>query len=402
VVVPHNPYRLLGKDYYRLAYSQNFWPDRLLAQYYHDIDYFLPQTAYSMRGNTLVKSWLGQDRFLASIAFDEFLFSAQSDLPASSLLGYLYKSRVAYAIEKQNHSPDYPRGLPEIEGYALYTNERVYAGVFGEIMKLRALGDQPYFGYFHLFSPHSPYRPGSRFTRLFVDDGFKPPAKPVNPHFATVFTDSEEDVLKKRLVYDQQVAHVDAEFGKLIDKLDENGILDESYLIFTSDHGEMFERGYTGHGGWVMYEPVIRIPLLIHAPKQSTRRDINTLTSNVDLLPTLLKLAGREIPAEIEGEVLPGFGGQASTDRAIYSLCAWENSTFLPLTKSIFTLHKSQYKLIAYLGYDQSGDFYELYDLGSDPEELREISAEKPEIFSQLKAEFGQKLAQVNAPFVRR
>src|SRR5687768_11617725 len=73
-VIPYNPYTLLGRDYYRLMFSQNFWPDRLVAQYYDQVDDFLPQTAYSMRGNTLVKSWVGKDRLLASIAFDEFLF----------------------------------------------------------------------------------------------------------------------------------------------------------------------------------------------------------------------------------------------------------------------------------------------------------------------------------------
>jgi arylsulfatase A-like enzyme len=400
-VVPNNPYRLLGKGYRRMAFSQNFWADRLLAQYYYDIDEFLPQTAYSMRGNTLVKSWVGKDRFLASIAFDEFLFAAQSDLPASSLLGYLYKSRVAHAIETQNKAPDYPRGFPEIEGYALYNNERVYAGVFDEIMNLRTLANGPYFGYFHLFSPHAPYRPNSRFSRSFVKDGFKPKAKPVNPNFAAYFYEPEEDVLKKRLLYDQQVAQVDAELGKLLEKLEAQGVLEDTYIIVTSDHGETFERGFAGHGGLVMYEPVIRIPLLIHAPGQETRQDIDTPTSNIDLLPTLLQIAGKEIPGDLEGKVLPGFGGQDTPGRSIFSMCAWENSTFQPLTKAAFAMRKGNYKLLAYPGYAQEGSAYELYDLVNDPEERREISAEQTHIFTELKAEFEQALDLANQPYAR-
>jgi arylsulfatase A-like enzyme len=399
--IPCNPYTLLGKSYYRMAFMQNFWPDRLVAQYYQDVDHFLPQTAYSMRGNTLVKSWVGKDRFLASIAFDEFLFSAQSDLPASSLLGYLYKSRVAYSIEKQNKSPEYPRGLPEVEGYEVYSNEKIYAGVLEEIKGMHQQARKPYFGYFHLFSPHSPYRPGSRFLRLYVNDGFQPLEKPINPHFAMLFAESNDDLFRRRLLYDQQVAQVDAEIGKLIDKLDAQGILDESYFIVTSDHGEMFERGYAGHGGMMMYEPVLQIPLLIHEPKQSERKDVHTLTSNIDILPTLLSIAGKEVPASVEGKVLPGFGDVENPDRSVFSMCAEENSAFLPITKSVFSMHKGNYKLISYLGYDDAKEIYEMYDLENDPDEMRDISTEKPNVFSQLKTEFLQNLALANQPFER-
>lgn len=74
----NNFYTLLGNAYERLAFSQNPWPDRLLSQFYHDIDRFLPITSYSLRGNKLVSDKAGADRYLASLAFEEFLFTFRS------------------------------------------------------------------------------------------------------------------------------------------------------------------------------------------------------------------------------------------------------------------------------------------------------------------------------------
>ena len=396
-LVRYNPYTLLGRDYFRLMFSQNFWPDRLVAQYYGDVEKFLPQTAYSMRGNTLVKSWVGDDRFLASIAFDEFLFPAQTDRPGSALLNYFYKSRVSRSIEMQKIQPGYPAGVPEVEGYNVYLNEQIYKGVLAEILDLQ--DRHPYFAYFHLFSPHSPYKPGGKFSRLFKDDGLTFPVKALNPQFTARFSTPEEELLRKRLAYDRQVAQVDAEFGKLITQLEANGILDNSYIILTSDHGEMFERGFDGHGGLMMYEPVLQIPLLIHAPRQTERIDIDIPTSNVDILPTLLSLAGKEIPAMMEGKVLPGFGATENPERPVFAMCAWENSAFLPITKAALSMHKGAYKLIAYLGYGGEDGIFELYDVQNDPEEMHELSHDIPAVFTALKDEFFMHLAAANRPF---
>ena len=398
-VIPYNPYTLLGNDYYRLMFSQNFWPDRLVAQSYNDVDDFLPQTAYSMRGNTLVKSWVGKDRFLASIAFDEFLFPAQTDLSGSALLNYIYKSRVSHSIETQKTQPGYPHGVPEVEGYDVYLNEQIYQGVLTEILRLEE--KRPYFAYFHLFSPHSPYKPGGKFARLYREDGLQVQPKTANLHFASRFSESEAGLLIKRTAYDRQVTQVDAEFGKLINRLEASRILDNTYIIVTSDHGEMFERGFDGHGGLMMYEPALRIPLLIHAPKQAVRNDIHTPTSNVDVLSTLLSISGKKIPEGLDGQVLAGLGGKEDKERPIFSMCAWQNSAFLPITKAALSMRKGSYKLIAYLGYSGDDSLYELYDLENDPEEMKELSKDVPSVFSRMKEDLLDHLEDANRPYAK-
>ena len=85
--------------------------------------------------------------------------------------------------------------------------------------------------------------------------------------------------------------------------MEESGMLENTWLIFTSDHGEMFERGINGHMTVCQHEPVMKIPLIIFEPGQTTRRDVYTPTNSVDVLPTLLHLTGQPVPDWVEGEV---------------------------------------------------------------------------------------------------
>lgn len=393
----NNPYTLLGGDYYRTMFSQNLYADRLVGQFYNDVDRFLPMTSYSFREDNLVMDKFGQDRYMASVVFDEFLTPLQTGIPGSPIFGYIHKSlNLRTILEHENH-PDYPRGVPEAENFFNYLNETVYRGVLEEILHLRDQ-EKPFFSYFHLFSPHAPYKPGRDFWKLFEGDGFEPPHKPMHP-YTPGFSDA--DLLDKRLRYDQQIAHIDAEFGKVIDQLSAQGLLDNSYVIVTSDHGEMFERGFFGHSGPLMYEPVIRIPLLIHAPGQTTREDVRLPTSNVDVLPTILSFANREIPPNMDGQVLPASGGAENAERPLFSMNAIENSQFLPLTKAAISMNKGEYKLIAYLGYENMDHPYEFYELESDPEELHNLAETDSLAFTRLKEEFLDHLADANRPYLR-
>jgi len=393
--VSDNPYTLLGRDYFRLAFSQNPWPDRLVSQFYEDVDRFLPSTAYSLRGNKLVSDKVGKDRYLASIAFEEFLFTLSTDVMGSSLLGYIYKSLALDSILNTRKHPWYPRGAPEVEGFTTYINEDIYGGVLREILNLEGR-NEPYFSYFHLFSPHYPYKPGRKYWKLFEGDGFQPVPKPMHP-FGFGFSD--EDLLGKRTLYDQQVANVDAEFGNLIEHLDAEGVLEHSYIVVTSDHGEIFERGFYGHGGVILYEPAIKIPLLISEPGQTTPNEVHALTSNVDVLPTLLHIADKEIPAELEGKILPGFGGSENLERPVFCLYAAENPVLRPLHKAAIAMRKGPYKLIATFGYPDYDNIFELYDLENDAEELNDISKTELAIFKPLKEELLDHLNAANKPY---
>jgi arylsulfatase A-like enzyme len=201
--------------------------------------------------------------------------------------------------------------------------------------------------------------------------------------------------------YDEYIANVDAEFGLLMDQLEASGILDHSYFIVTSDHGELFERGENGHNTFLLYDSVIHIPLLISAPQQKERQDFHSLTSNIDLLPTLLNIAGKDNPSSLEGRFLPGFGGKedANSSRSIFAVEAKTNSAFGPLKRATITLMKENYKIIYYGDYPRYSNIFELYDLADDIDEKQDLFAQGLSMAALLKEELLDTLSTVNKPF---
>ena len=128
----------------------------------------------------------------------------------------------------------------------------------------------PSFTYLHFMPPHMPYVPARDFIGAF-DDGWSPPEKKKHRLAPGVSPARLNDL---RTSYDEFVANLDYEFGRLVDHLETTGRFEDSYIIFTSDHGEYFERGVSGHSTPLLFEPGIRIPLVVHAPGQRTRQDV--------------------------------------------------------------------------------------------------------------------------------
>lgn len=395
-----NIFRLLGNDFHRYVFSQNLLSDVLAAQFGEDVEEHLPPTSFSIGGDDLLMDKFPNDRALSWHVFQDFLVALSPYLPASLIGGYLNSVNSLRKISyyRAGKVPDHPYGAPLLADYNIaYTNDRLFRGVAAEIQRLAAHSDSPCFAYFHLYSPHEPYKPHRRFTNLFVDDGYRPPFKPHHP-LAGNFSD--DDLLHKRLMYDQFIANVDAEFGTLMDTLEAAGALKNTWIIVTSDHGQLFERGDHGHGTNLMNEGVLHIPLLISAPGQTERQDVYIPTSNVDLLPTLLFLLGQEVPGVVEGTILPAFGASAETDRPVFSIQAPYNSAFAPLQKGSMAMRKGAYKLIAYLGYPEFQQGFELYNLEEDPDELNDLFAKESVIANRMRDEFLTALERANQPFV--
>jgi arylsulfatase A-like enzyme len=205
-----------------------------------------------------------------------------------------------------------------------------------------------------------------------------------------------------RREYDEFIADLDAEFGRLLADLEKTGILQTSYAIVTSDHGDLFERGEVGHATALLYAPVTQIPLLISAPGQHTRSDFHSVTSNVDFLPTILHIAGREIPPWVEGKLLPGFGGAEDLERGIFSMMAKDNPAFQPITHATFALIKGGYELLNYAGYPGHPDQYELYHLGEDPHELHNLFSKDITAASHMQEELQEAINAANRNFQKK
>jgi arylsulfatase A-like enzyme len=253
-------------------------------------------------------------------------------------------------------------------------------------------------GYFHFWPPHAPYRTHRDFVGRFAGDGLNIPSKPLD-----LFGDNGPKT-KNRREYDEYILYVDREFGRFYDKLEQDGLLENTWLVLTADHGEMFERGIEGHRTFVLYESIVRTPLLIFEPGRTSRTDIYENTSAVDVMPTLLHVTGQQEAAWTEGTVLSPFASnEPDNERSVYVVQAEKSEQYGPLTIATLSIRKGDYKLMYFYGYEElgtGGERIELYNIKDDPEELKDIYNIDNGIGQELLNELKAKLEEMNAPYL--
>ena len=353
----------MGAEWTRYGYSQNAWAGLLLNQFAADIDVRVPILSFGAISPWLIADGL-PDSTLAYRALDTFLLSKSE--PAGSLLLGLADRMLGHRRSQRLESPDYPRGLPEAVTLPFYYEMET---LFDGIIDFTAGLEPPFLAYLHLMPPHEPYRPARAYARHF-DDEWRAPGKPA--HRLVASPDTDERLNAGRQNYDRFIANLDAEFGRLMEAMEGAGLLDTTYVILTSDHGEMFERGERGHGTVLLYQPVIKIPLLIRPPGGVDPQHIHEPSGAVDVLPTVLSLAGRPVPAWCEGRVLPGLDRPAGQPKPVFSVEAKDNRAFERIRRGTVAMRKNGMKMIYYTGYERD-DAFELYDVDEDPEELRDV-----------------------------
>lgn len=386
------------KKYYNFAYSHNPYVIRLLDQIEGDLADYIPQQDLCLNKDWVVE-YFSKDWDIAELSRQQIVGKTKKNILINSLflpeLFNLIDDRETEKILEQ-YGELFPRGVPKL-GYIYYLLED---GI-DFLTEYFGLIPQPFFGYFHFFPPHKPYTPRREFTDLFIDDDINIPKKPKH-----IFSQghNHKEIISNRLFYDQNISYVDAEFARLFEYMESSGLLENTWLIFTSDHGEMFERGIIAHSTESLHEPVIKIPLLIFEPGQTSRRDIFTPTSCIDVLPTLLHVTNQEIPNWIEGEILPPYrSSELDPKRSIFSVQARYNGETEPLNEASVAMIKGRYKIHAYFGYDalpSEETLYEVYDLKNDPEELSNLYSTEDSVSQELQKELDEKLKYINEPFL--
>ncbi|WP_296635690.1 sulfatase [Polaribacter sp.] len=173
------------------------------------------------------------------------------------------------------------------------------------------------------------------------------------------------------------IRSVDENVGRVLDYLEENGLADNTLIVYTSDQGF-----YLGEHGWFdkrfMYEQSFRTPLLMRLPKGYERKgEVPALVQNIDYAPTFLDIAGVTIPKEIQGNsikplLLDNTNDNKWRDAVYYHYYEFPNEH---MVKKHYGVRTDRYKLIHF--YDDI-DVWELYDLQTDPEEMNNLFG-KPE-----------------------
>lgn len=188
--------------------------------------------------------------------------------------------------------------------------------------------------------------------------------------------------------YMKTVKSLDENVGRVLDYLEQEGLLENTLVVYTSDQGF-----YMGEHGWFdkrfMYEESMRTPLIMRLPDRFVRengleadgandgkpRDIPELVQNIDYAPTFLELAGAEIPDDIQGvslvPLLKGEHPDTWRDALYYHFYEYPAEH---MVKRHYGIRTDRYKLIHFYN---DIDEWELFDLRSDPQELHNLYGQK-------------------------
>ena len=165
-----------------------------------------------------------------------------------------------------------------------------------------AIPERPLFLWVHYIDPHGPYDAPPETPQRFNHTGRVEvsPRMIQGAHLRGGVTDALAYIDR----YDEEIAFVDAEIGRLLEGYERLGFGNEAYTVLAADHGETmieFDRWFSH--GFHVYEPIIRVPLAIRGPGIEGESEFARV-SLVSITPTLLDLAGVEIPPDLDGESL--------------------------------------------------------------------------------------------------
>jgi len=179
-----------------------------------------------------------------------------------------------------------------------------------------------------------------------------------------------EQVRAARRAYYGAISYFDDQVGSIVAALDAAGLAENTCTIVLADHGEMLgERGL-----WYkmsFFEPACRVPLIVHAPGRFAAQRVGQSVSLVDILPTLVELgsgSAQDYATPLDGRsLLPHLEGRGGHDEAFGEYLG--EGAVAP----IVMIRRGRHKFIR-----SPGDPDQLYDLASDPDELRNLAAETP------------------------
>jgi len=228
--------------------------------------------------------------------------------------------------------------------------------------------DRPFFLYLHLSDPHAPYHPPENWSTKWA------PGVDLSVASRDALRDHRNgtgltDELRAQIIslYDGEVAFVDHLVGDLIGHLKEQGMYDSSFIVLVADHGEEFwTHGIWGHGG-SLYPALLEVPFMLKLPGMSQGLRTERMAEHIDLLPTILSLAGLPLSPELRGVDLTA--KTIPLNRIAFSSINKAGLAGVSLTTGDWKLIEARSGLFR----DTHGAI-RLFDRNADPGEISDIS----------------------------
>ncbi len=236
--------------------------------------------------------------------------------------------------------------------------------------------EQPFFLFLHTYAVHLPYSPSEELAEKFDPDYEGPLSNNLRGTLIDQINDGEIEITAADLnhiiaMYDAEIAELDQDLGALFDWFEQNGLLENTVFAVIADHGEEFgEHGIVAKHTYSLHQELIHTPLILFGGGIPSGLRVELPTRNVDVAPTLLRLANIETPAHYQGADL----------RPV-----WEGTERRP---RVVLAEKRDYKVFLEGGFKYYTDG-RLYDLENDPLERENLIEARPEMarrFEELAA----------------
>ena len=229
--------------------------------------------------------------------------------------------------------------------------------------------DQPWHLVVNFTGPHAPMDVTASMAERWRDATVPPPH---DNH-----RDDPEVALRRRRYYAAMIENIDRQIGRFMALVEERGELDNTVVVFASDHGEMLgDHGRWGKGTW--HEPSSRIPLIVAGPGARRGATAHTFVALHDLAATFLDYAGADpLPQADARSLRPLLEGRTERHRQfIYS------GLYNPDLRGWDMVVEGRWKLV------RTDDAFILYDLESDPQEDRDLAPEHPDVVERMSRRF--------------
>jgi arylsulfatase A-like enzyme len=242
----------------------------------------------------------------------------------------------------------------------------------------------PFFLWVHYYDPHYPYSPPAGYDHLFnlrytghIDGS----VQTMHQITGGTLVPTSADLARLRELYQGEISFADAQIHRVFSDLENRGLLDDTIIALTGDHGESFgEHGDWEHGKLV-YETEVRVPLLLRYPRQvAAGQIVSTPVQLIDVMPTLLQLTGLTAPKPVQGtSFLPLLGPPMVPPPSP----AAGRVTFTELAdESFVAMLTADWKLIR----NNANEQLQLYLLSDDEAETNNLVKDQPRIARELNA----------------
>jgi arylsulfatase len=250
---------------------------------------------------------------------------------------------------------------------------------------LKNQSDNPFFLQLGFVKPHAPYDPPAPFDQMYdplkipkpwgsaADLKGRNPLMVTYPHNYLIDQMSEAGIQYSRSHYFGLISYLDLQIGRVLDFLTNKGLMDNTMIVFTSDHGD----NLGDHGLFFktfMTEGATHIPLLISIPEHKNGGICEALVAQEDIAPTIYEYLGIEMPTDMDGTSLIKNMRNTTAGHNPFVVSQYGQGKELTLM-----IREKQYKY-CFARYESTE---ELYDLASDPHEMKNLTS-LPEYAEQL------------------